>query len=160
MTIFGQRVLAVLLPVSAFALCVGLAAQASTVQTLPVDRSTQIRGIDAACTGVGQSDEHENPWNNYPVKLEMVKPYGQYLEDEVVTLRERNAGELLRVRCDAPWVLMRLSPGRYRATVRVPNMAAKEIAFTVPQQGRRDVIVRFPNQVAGKETPRTTGNQS
>lgn len=151
MSNFSQRILAVLLPVSGYLLCIGMAAQASTFQNLPLDRPTEVSGITTACTGIGQMEERDRRWTNYPVKLEAVNRRGQYLADEDVTLRSRNGGEILRVRCDAPWVLMRLQPGSYEAVVSVSKASRQQVDFDVPRRGQRDVIVRFSNASAAHE---------
>ena len=139
----SRKLLAALLPVSGCLLCTSMIAQASTFTNLPLDRPTRVSGITTACTGIGQMEESNRRWQNYPVKLEAVNRHGQYLADEDVTLRGRNGDEILRVRCDAPWVLMRLQPGRYDAVVSVANARPKQIGFAVPRTGQRDVIVRF-----------------
>jgi hypothetical protein len=149
MTTFSKRILAALLPASAFALCIGMAAQASPVQDLPVDHPMRVNGVETACTGIGQREEHEGRWGSYPVKMEAVQAHGEYLADEDVTIRPGRGAEILRVHCAAPWVLMRLEPGHYDATMRVPNSTSKEVAFTVPRRGQRDVIVRFPTRATG-----------
>ena len=109
-----ERIVAALIPSSAFVLCLGMAAQAAVVHDLPVDRSTSVMGVRVACTGIGESEQDETRWRNYPVKLEAVGGYGQYLADEEVTLHGPYRAQPLRIRCDAPWVLMRLEPGRYQ----------------------------------------------
>jgi hypothetical protein len=147
------------LPVSAFALCFGMAAQAADVLNLPVDHPVQISGVETACTGIGNREEHEARWSDYSVKLETVGGYGQWLGNENVTLRAPGGAQVLRVHCSAPWVMMELKPGRYDATVRIPNAPPHETSFTVPASGQRDVIVRFTGRMAGRETtpPATSG---
>jgi len=49
---------------------------------------------------------------------------------------------------------MRLNPGRYHATVSLPNAPAKQVSFTVLRDGQRDIIVRFPSLMAGREQNR------
>lgn len=149
MSYTSQRVLACLLPASGFLLCFGLAAQAQTAQPLPVDRPAQVNGIKAACTGIGNGEENEARWSHYPVKLEMVGGYGQWLGDENVTLTGGRTD--VSVHCSGPWVLMGLQPGHYRATITVPNAPPKDVAFTVPREGQRDVIVRFHDRMSGQE---------
>ena len=137
-----KNFLAACLPASVFALCFGMAAQAQDAGSLPIDQPTQVKGVETACTGIGNREENEARWRNYPAKLEVVGDHGQWLADETVSVDGN--GQALQVNCEAPWVLMRLEPGRYHATVRIPDAAPKHISFTVPQEGQRDVIVRFP----------------
>ena len=145
-----QRVLAALLPASAFVLCFGLAAQAQTTQRIPVDQPTQVDGIRTACTGIGDREENEGRWSSYPLKLETVGGYGQWLGDQDVTVHGH--GQDVSVHCSGPWLMMGLEPGRYEATVTVPDAAPKQIHFTVPREGQRDVIVRFHGRMMGRET--------
>ncbi len=146
-----QRILAALLPISGFALCFGMAASAQTAETLPVDQPQNVDGVQTACTGIGDREENETRWNNYPVKLEAVGGYGQWLGDQDVTVRGK--GHDVQVHCSGPWLLMGLEPGSYRATVAVPNAEPKHVTFTVPKQGHREVIVRFKDKMEGKEKP-------
>ena len=149
MSLLKQRILAALLPASAFVLCMGMAAQAQTPQPLPIDQPTQVDGVRAACTGIGDREENEGRWSSYPLKLETVGGYGQWLGDQDVTVRGR--GEDVNVHCSGPWVVMDLQPGRYDATVTVPDATPKQIRFTVPKAGQRDVIVRFHSRMNGRE---------
>lgn len=149
MSVMKQRILAAMLPVSAFALCFGMAAQAQTPQRLPVDRPSQIDGIKAACTGIGDREENEARWSSYPVKIETVGNYGQWLGDQDVTVQGR--GRNIAVHCAGPWLLMGLQPGRYEATVAVPDSAPRHVNFSVPREGQSDVVVRFTDRASGRE---------
>lgn len=151
MSLAKQRILASLLPVSGFMLCFGMAAQAQMPQTLPVDQPQQVNGIQAACTGVGDREENEARWGSYPVKLEMVGGYGQWLGNEDITIHGQ--GQDVSVNCAGPWVLMGLEPGYYHATINVPDASPKHISFSVPRHGQRDVIVRFRDLNTGREQP-------
>lgn len=147
MSLIKQRILASLLPISGFMLCFGMAAEAQTPQTLAVDQPQRVDGIKTACTGVGDREEGEARWNAYPVKMEMVGGYGQWLGNEDVTVRGH--GEDVSVNCAGPWVLMGLQPGYYHATISVPNASPKHIGFNVPSRGQRDIIVRFRSRDTG-----------
>lgn len=129
--------------------------QAAVNWALPLDRATDVNNIQFACTGVGGHERQEARWKDYSVKLETVGGYGQYLADEDITVKGRNGDPLLSVKCDAPWVLLRLKPGRYAATIVLPGAPPRQVDFTAPTGGQRDVIVRFPGAMAGRET-RTT----
>jgi hypothetical protein len=134
------------------ALCIGLAMESAQAQSIPVDRPTNVSGVTVACTGIGNREESEARWSNYPLKLQAVGGYGQYLGNQDVTLRGNDGSEIANVNCVGPWVLMRVQPGRYQATVTVPNAPSKDVNFTVPANGQRDVIVRFPGLMNGKES--------
>lgn len=149
MSITKQRILASLLPVSGFVLCFGMAAAQQMPQPLPVDQPQQVDGVKTACTGIGNDSESDTRWSGYPIKLETVGAYGQWLGDADVTVSGQ--GQDVSVNCAGPWVLMDLQPGRYRATVTVPDAPPKHISFSVPREGQREVIVRFPNHDTGQE---------
>jgi hypothetical protein len=149
MTYTRQRLLAALLPISGLILCFGMAARAETPRSLAIDQPAQVDGVRVACTGIGDYEEQEARWNNYPVKLETVGGYGQWLGDQDVTIHGN--GQNVSVHCDAPWVVVALRPGRYDATLSIPNAEPKHVAFSVPRSGQRDVIVRFQNRMSGKE---------
>lgn len=146
-----QKLLASLLPASGFVLCLAMAARADTVQTLPIDTTEQVQGIEAACTGVGDREENEARWKSFPVKMETVGGYGQWLGNEQITLHGHDGVRLLRVRCSGPWVLMGLRPGSYTATIRVPDAPARHVRFIAPREGQRDVIVRFSGLRSGEQ---------
>jgi hypothetical protein len=132
-----------MLPASALILCLAMAAEANTPTQLPVDRPIEVSGVGAACTGIGYTEEQEARWRTYPIKLEAVNSRGQYLGNEDVTLRGCNKSEAINVACKAPWVLLKLTPGQYSGTMEVPGSTARRIAFTIPKEGQKDVIVRF-----------------
>ena len=136
---------------AALALTLALPAQAETARDLPLDRPTHVNDLQVACTGVGDGAQNKTQWSRYPVKLEAVGGYGQYLADETVTIDGRDGAQMMRVRCDAPWVLMRLDPGHYAATVDVSGASSKHVRFMVPAEGQSEVIVRFPKMMAGRD---------
>jgi hypothetical protein len=144
-----QRLLASLLPLSGLALCFGMAARAEPPRSLPVDQPTQVDGVRAACTGIGNREENESRWSSFPIKLESVGGYGQWLGNQDVTVQGQ--GTDISVHCAGPWVLFDLKPGRYSATVSPPNAAPKHVDFRVPASGQHEVIVRFKDLTRGQE---------
>ena len=156
MSYHSERILAALLPASALVLTLGLAANASAFETLPLDRPTQVSGVHAACTGIGAREEHNKQWRSYPVKLEAVNRYGQYLGDEDLTVKGRGNAIALQVRCDAPWILMGLEPGKYDAVMQVPNAPERKVVFTVLRRGQRDVVVRFSSLGEGYQSDKAS----
>lgn len=143
-----RKTLAALIPLSGLVLCIGMSElrASSVVRSLPVDRPAKVAGITVACTGVGFGEEGDARWKAYPARLEAVDARGQYLGDESVALRNRAGGEMMRVNCDAPWLMLKLKPGRYSATVTAENASAnatRRVAFSVPATGQRNVVVRF-----------------
>ena len=143
--------IAILLSASALSLGVGAQAQANTVQSLTIDQPTRVNNIALKCTGVGLNDRKRAQPIGYSVKLEAVGGYGQYLANEDVTLRSGAGAKLLDVTCNAPLVMIKLDPGRYSADVQVPGAGVKDVRFAVSDHGVRDVYVRFPRKMAGRE---------
>lgn len=148
MTDLRKIALAATLPASALLLCAALAAQAQPNQSLPINHAVNIEGVGLACSGVGLRAESNPRWKNYPVKLEVANNRGQYLADETVTLFDSDAGAPIHVRCNAPWLLMRLPAGQYQANVTLSNEGSQTISFEAPRAGQQDVIVRFPGRNA------------
>jgi hypothetical protein len=142
------------LTVCSFACALAMPARAAAIDNLPIDRPMTVSNIEFACTGVGDREQRDARWNEYPVKLEAVGGYGQYLAGEDVTLAGADSAASIHVKCGAPWVLMRLAPGRYSATVEVPGAGAEHVAFAVPATGQRRIIVRFSGKTEGRETGR------
>ena len=119
-----------------------LPAMAQAVR-LPPDRPTMIAGIESVCTGVGLDARQDPRWANYPLKVEIAGPGGQYLGDEHVVLRQ-SGKDLLSLTCDGPWVLFQLPAGRYEVEADVGQQTASSAAF-VPASGQGRIILRFPN---------------
>lgn len=110
---------------------------------MPIDQETSINGIQAACTGVGDMAENRARWNSYPVKLVVAGNRGQFYAGEHVSISSRNGRHVAEMTCNGPWVLMRLQPGNYRATVDLPGHGTKQISFTAPARGQHEVTVHF-----------------
>ena len=149
----ATKTIPLVLSAGALAFCfAGPAAAQSDYRNLPIDQRTYVNNVPVACTGVGDHEEGEARWNNYPVKLETVNGLGQYLAGEKVTVDGRDGAQMLQVKCNGPWVMMKLDPGRYSATVQAPNGAMRNIRLRVPDNGaQREVVVRFPTQSASTD---------
>ena len=124
---------------------------ASTPQTLPIDKPTNIKNIGLDCMGVGTRDREHSLAGKYSVRLETVGGYGQYLANSDIALRDRHGKQLVDVRCDAPWLMIRLDPGRYGASVEIPGSAPRNVWFATSANGLRNVYVRFPGKMSGQE---------
>lgn len=144
MTRFVSR----LLVSSAFAASLAATAQAAP-RMVPMGGTADVQGNQVACSGVGDRGEQHAQMADYPIKLEFVGSYGQFLGNERLVINGRN-GMRLNVRCRAPWVMMSLPPGHYRATAYVPGAASKDISFTVPRRGVRHIVVRYRSITEGK----------
>ncbi len=81
---------------------------------LPVDATTTVNGIEAGCTGIGIEARRESRWQAFPVRVEFSGAYHQYFPGGQLVVKDEHGQPLLNVRCDAPWVLLRLEPGKYR----------------------------------------------
>jgi len=136
---------------SASALSFAADAAVDTPQRLPIDKATSVNNIRLECTGIGTGDRDRSLANNFSVRLETVGGYGQYLANGDVTLRDRRGAQLLNVRCDAPWLMIKLDPGRYGASVALPGAAPRDVWFAASDRGLHDVFVRFPSKMAGRE---------
>ncbi len=118
---------------------------------LAPDMPVKIGNIEAVCTGVGL-DARQNPaWASYPLKVEVAGRGGQYLGDVHLTVSQRG-NPLAAVRCDGPWVLLRLAPGKYHIDAETEGQTASSAAL-VPADGQGRVILRFPELGGGMETP-------
>ena len=118
----------------------------SPVLRLEPDTDARIGGVEAACTGIGQtrSDPH---WRTYPIRLEVSDAQNTYLADEEILVRSASGRELLHVSCAAPWVLLRLPAGAYHVEAAIPGAKAQPRGadFTVPATGQARVVLRFPD---------------
>ncbi|HTQ13335.1 MAG TPA: hypothetical protein VMH86_05605 [Rhizomicrobium sp.] len=143
---------AALVPLGAAAMPAAMPGTMTRTTGLPIDRVAYRNNVGFVCTGIGNADERSGRWSAYPVKLEAVGGYGQWLAGEHVTLTREDGTQVAQVRCDAPWVLMKLDSGRYRATVDVAGAPRKTVSFTVPASGQRDIVVRFRSKMRGEES--------
>ena len=115
------------------------------------NRSMHVSNGQTMCSGIGLSEQDRAASSSYPVALKTVGGYGQWLGNQDITISARGR-QIAAVHCQGPWLLMKLEPGSYRATVRVQNAAAKTVTFNVPRSGRREVMVRFPRKMEGRDS--------
>ncbi|MGQ0741406.1 MAG: hypothetical protein ACT4OG_03805 [Alphaproteobacteria bacterium] len=117
-------------------------------RSLPLDRPTEVNGIETVCTGV-DSDSRENPlWAEYPLRLEFAAGGRSYVANEQV--RISGGGAELEVFCSGPWVLAKLPPGRYQVTASVEGGGTRSATVTVPADGQKRVVLHFPEIPAGE----------
>ena len=131
----------------------------STAGGMPIDQETSVNGIEAACTGVGDQQENRARWSSYTVKLVVAGDRGQYYAGEHVSVTGRDGRPVADMTCNGPWVLMKLEPGAYKATVDLPGHAAKTISFTAPASGQHEVTVHFAStdeDLGGRKEYRAT----
>jgi hypothetical protein len=112
---------------------------------LPVDMPQSVNGLDVACTGIGMDARNDPAWATYTVRVEFSNARNEYLTGGVVQLSDANGRELLRVSCDAPWVVLRLPQGRYRVSASMPETAAvpRSAALEAPDVGQLRVVLQF-----------------
>jgi hypothetical protein len=113
---------------------------------MPIDQETSVNGIQAACTGVGDQQENSARWSQYPVKVVVSGAGHQFFAGETVSVSKSDGTQVAQMTCNAPWVLMKLQPGAYHATVDLPGHPAKTVAFTAPSRGQREVNVVYAGQ--------------
>jgi hypothetical protein len=113
---------------------------------MPIDQETSVNGIQAACTGVGDQQENSARWSAYPVKVVVSGSGHQFFAGETVSVTRSDGSKVAQMTCNAPWVLMKLEPGAYHATVDLPGHPAKTVAFTAPSRGQREVNVVYAGQ--------------
>jgi hypothetical protein len=93
---------------------------------LPMDSTVTVNGIEAGCTGIGINAREDPRWTSFPVRVEFSGAYHQYIPGGSLVVKDEDRKPLLHVRCDAPWVLLRLEPGKYR-------MAGLMVGYSQPQ---------------------------
>ena len=82
---------------------------------LPDDDVTTVNGIEMGCTGIGIEARQDPRWKRFPVRFEFSGAYAQYFPGGILVVKTWDGRRpLIHVRCDAPWVLADLEPGKYR----------------------------------------------
>lgn len=114
------------------------------VVSLPVDRPATVNGIQVACTGIGQNNRDDPRWLAYPVRVEFSDHQNAYLGSGEITVRA-GGQPILSVRCNAPWVLLKLPAGDYTVEGRAPGTQAEPrgARFQPPAHGQRRVVLQF-----------------
>jgi hypothetical protein len=113
--------------------------------SLPVDRPTTVGGVEVACTGIGQT-KTDPKWLSFPVRVEFSDHDNAYLGNGEITVLS-NHQPVLSVRCDAPWILLKLAPGAYTVQGSVPGTAGKprSASFHTPAHGQMRLVLQFPD---------------
>jgi hypothetical protein len=131
---------------AALAVLLTSAAAPPEATVLPVDGETVIAGIAAGCTGIGET-KNDPKWATYPVRIEFANAAREYLSGGEITIFDARAHPLLSLRCDAPWILLKLPSGAYRVEGRVPDSPAKprSAPFKPPAKGQMRLVLTFPD---------------
>jgi hypothetical protein len=125
------------------------AAFAASYEQLPEDQPVTIRGVDVACTGVGDEAISDPRWRDYSVRLEFAGGNREYLADLDVSIAAQSGDELLAVHCSGPWVLADLEPGKYRIRATYDGGLTKSVLITAPDGGQKRIVISFP-EVTGQ----------
>lgn len=131
---------------AALAATLAHAAAADSATFMPSNVPVEINGYEMACTGIGDEAQSDPRWKAFPVRIEFAGGNAQYLADVEASLFDAAGRQLARVRCDSPWLLVKLPPARYRVqgTYRSQVRSAN---FMAPKKGQARIIVRFPEVV-------------
>ena len=125
---------------------VALPARADPTE-VKLNEETTIGGIGVACTGVGQSRDQPQ-WRTYPVKLVFADPKGLLLADVTVTVTDAKGAQGLQMRCEGPWVLLKLPAGesfRVQAQLTQSGTAPRTNTVRAPSHGQATVVFTFPD---------------
>lgn len=109
----------------------------------PLDVETRLNGVELACTGIGLEARSDPRWGSYGVRVELSNSRNEYLTGGAITLRDGSGRVVLSAQCDAPWLLLRLSPGRYSVEATMPDAAPRSSAFVAPRSGQLRVVLQF-----------------
>ena len=114
--------------------------------SLALDAEANVNGIAVACTGIGGDTRADPRWSAYNVRIEFSNASNEYVTDGVVILRDASGRDLLSVSCGGPWVLLRLSGGRYSVKGWLSGAPDKprSARFTPPIHGPVRVVLQFP----------------
>lgn len=128
---------------AALAATLAHAAAADSATFMPSNVPVEINGYEMACTGIGDEAQSDPRWKAFPVRIEFAGGNAQYLADVEARILDAAGKELVRVRCDSPWLLLKLEPARYRVEGTFRNLV-KASNFVAPAKGQARIIVRFP----------------
>jgi hypothetical protein len=113
---------------------------------LPLDRATTVEGVEAGCTGIGQTKDDPH-WRTFSVRIEFADAESHYLGGGRVTVSKKSGQQLLSVRCDAPWILLNLPKGDYVVEGQPVGTHAKPrtTSFHAPARGQMRLVLQFPD---------------
>ena len=121
-------------------------AYAENAVSLPSDTPVEVKSFELACTGIGDEAQSDPRWKAFPVRLEFAGGKAQYLADVEAAISDASGRELFKVRCDSPWLLIKLEPGKYHVKGTFRDIV-KTTNFMSPKKGQARIIVRFPEIV-------------
>lgn len=123
-----------------------VAAEPAGPAPLPLDQPTTVNGVEAACTGVGQT-RNDPQWSAYGVRIEFSNALNEYLGAGAIRLKDRAGTTLLEASCDAPWILLRLPAGAYSVEGWIPGSPAqpRSAPIKAPRSGQTRFVLQFPD---------------
>ena len=110
---------------------------------LPRNSVVDVRGVQTVCTGLDPASRDDPRWEAYPLKLEFHDAAGRLVPFAEVAISDIKGQNIVSVRCPAPWLLLGLPAGDYKASVASPHGAEQALGFIVPKQGQKSVMVRL-----------------
>ncbi len=121
----------------------GAAQAQETAPVLPFDSPISMREMEAVCTGIGADARNDPRWPAYPLRIELVGRAGEYLGEASVSV-SKGGESVISVRCNGPWLLLKLPPGAYNVTAEVEGRTMNSRA-NVAAAGQARVVLRFPD---------------
>jgi hypothetical protein len=143
-----MKLITFLLCLAIAAVAAYVAARADDADTMPADERIEVNGYALACTGVGDEARNDPRWREFSLRIEFANRDAQYLSDIDVKLSDAG-GELFAVRCESPWLLADMPPGKYTVTGTFEGIA-KTVKVSAPATGQARIVIRFP-EVAGDQ---------
>jgi hypothetical protein len=140
-----MKLITFLLCLAIAAVAAYVAARADDADTMPADERIEINGYALACTGVGDEARNDPRWREFSLRIEFANRDAQYLSDIDVKLSDAG-GELFAVRCESPWLLADMPPGKYTVTGTFEGIA-KTVKVSAPATGQARIVIRFPEVV-------------
>jgi hypothetical protein len=117
---------------------------AGAAEILPSDQEMTVGGVAVACTGVGDEAKEDARWPSYATRIEFANSRAEYVTDLDISIRTARGVTLMTVRCESPWFLAKLQPGRYSVVATYDGGLTKTVHFTAGTHGQVRTIVRFP----------------
>jgi hypothetical protein len=110
------------------------------------DTEATVDGVQVGCAGVGETKLNAH-WVEYPVRVEFADAHNKYLADGEIAVRDAKGRPVVAVRCEGPWILLKLKPGAYHLEGRLIDIPAKPqgATFKPPSKGQMRLVLTFPD---------------
>jgi hypothetical protein len=112
---------------------------------LPMDRPIQMNGLEAVCTGIGETKDDPR-WKTYPIRIEFSNGAAQYLSGATVKI-SHGSDAITTLDCPGAWVLLKGAPGDYRVDATIDGSQAKPVTapFKMGTGAQKRIVLRFPD---------------